>query len=96
MAMHNPPHPGSTIKDDILPELALTITEAAGALGISRKTLSAICNGRQAITPEVAIKLAAAFGGSAGAWVRQQAAYDLWQAEQTVDISHIPRFVVRA
>lgn len=96
MAMHNPPHPGDTIKHDILPALALTITDAADALELSRKTLSAICNGRQAITPEVAVKLAAAFGGSAAVWLRQQSAYDLWQAEQTVDISHIPRFQVVA
>ena len=96
MTMHNPPHPGGTIKEVILPELQLSITEAADALGISRKTLSAICNERQAITPEVAVRLAAAFGGSAGVWVRMQAAYDLWQAEYTVDVSHIPRFQVVA
>lgn len=92
MAMHSPPHPGETIKEDILPALGLTITDAAAALEISRKTLSAICNGRQGISPEVALKLAAAFGGSAGVWLRQQAAYDVWQAEQVVDTSHIHRF----
>jgi addiction module HigA family antidote len=92
MGMYNPPHPGETIKEDILPALSLTITDAANALGISRKTLSAICNGRQGITPEVALKLAAAFGGTAGVWLRQQAAYDVWQAEQIIDTSSIRRF----
>lgn len=92
MPMHNPPHPGGTIKEVILPSVGLTITGAADALGVSRKTLSAICNERQGISPEVAVKLAAAFGGSAGVWLRMQAAYDLWQAEQVVDTSRIPRF----
>lgn len=96
MSMHNPPHPGGIIKLDILPALELSITDAAEAMGISRKTLSAICNERQAITPEVAVRLAAAFGGSAGVWVRMQAAYDLWQAEHNIDVSHIPRFQVVA
>jgi addiction module HigA family antidote len=80
--MHNPPHPGEVIKTLCLDPLGITITRAAEALGVSRKTLSAIVNGRAGITPEMAVRLSIAFGTSAESWLNQQTQYDLWHAEQ--------------
>ena len=85
MKMHNPPHPGEVLKELCIEPLDLTITEAAEALGVSRKTLSAILNGRAGISPEMAIRLSKAFGTSAESWLSQQMQYDLWQAEQAAD-----------
>jgi addiction module HigA family antidote len=83
MRMHNPPHPGEIIKSLCLDPLGISVTEAAKALGVSRKTLSAIINGRASITPEMAVRLSIAFDTSAESWVNQQAQYDLWHAEQS-------------
>jgi antitoxin HigA-1 len=82
MRMHNPPHPGEIIKTLCLEPLGVSVTQAAEALGVSRKTLSAIVNGRAGISPEMAIRLSIAFGTSAESWLNQQTQYDLWQAEQ--------------
>ena len=82
MAMHNPPHPGKFIKALCLDPLGLTVTEAARGLGVSRKTLSAILNGRAGISPEMAVRLSIAFDTSAESWINQQTQYDLWHAEQ--------------
>ena len=82
MRMHNPPHPGEILKQLCLDPLDLTITEAAKALGVSRKTLSAIINGRASITPEMAVRLSMAFGTTSESWLNQQLQYDLWHAEQ--------------
>lgn len=82
MRMHNPPHPGEIVKGLCLEPLGLSVTEAAKALGVSRKTLSAILNGRAGISPEMAVRLSIAFGTSAESWLNQQVQYDLWHAEQ--------------
>ncbi len=82
MRMHNPPHPGEIIKSLCLDPLGLTVTQAAEALGISRKTLSAILNGRSGISPEMAVRLSIAFGTSAESWLNHQIQHDLWHAEQ--------------
>jgi len=82
MLMHNPPHPGEILRELCLEPLNLTVTEAAEALGVSRKTLSAIINGRAGISPEMAVRLSIAFGASAESWLSQQTQYDLWRAEQ--------------
>jgi len=82
MRMHNPPHPGQIIRSLCLEPLSLTVTDAAEALGISRKTLSAILNGRAGISPEMAVRLSIAFGTSAESWLNLQTQYDLWHAEQ--------------
>ncbi|MGH8223289.1 MAG: HigA family addiction module antitoxin [Woeseiaceae bacterium] len=82
MRMHNPPHPGEIIKSLCLEPLGLSVTEAAKALGVSRKTLSAVLNGRGGISPEMAVRLSIAFGTSAESWLNQQTQYDLWHAEQ--------------
>jgi addiction module HigA family antidote len=82
MKMHNPPHPGEVLRELCLEPLELTITEAAQALGVSRKTLSSIVNGRQGISAEMAVRLSIAFDTTAESWLNQQVQYDLWQAEQ--------------
>lgn len=80
MPKHDPSHPGLSVRDDCLEPLGLSVTEAAGKLGVSRRQLSAIVNGRAGISPEMAIRLDKAFGGGARAWVQLQAGYDLAQA----------------
>ncbi|MEE8113532.1 MAG: HigA family addiction module antitoxin [Nitrososphaerales archaeon] len=82
MLMHNPPHPGEVLRKLCLEPLDLSVTEAAKALGVSRKTLSAILNGRAGISPEMAIRLSTAFDTTAESWLNQQVQYDLWQAER--------------
>ena len=82
MKMHNPPHPGAIIRTLWLEPLGLTVTDAAAALGVSRKTLSALLNGRAGISPEMAVRLSMAFGTSAESWLNQQMQYDLWHAER--------------
>ena len=92
MVMYNPPHPGEVIKELCLQPLGLTVTDAARGLGISRKTLSALLNGRFGISPEMAIRLSKAFGGSAESWLIQQAQYDLWQLMQKSDEIEVKAF----
>jgi antitoxin HigA-1 len=80
--MHNPPHPGEMLKEDVLPALGLTVTDAAEQLGVSRVAFSRVINARAAISAELAIRLAQWLGGSAEIWLRAQLQYDLWHAEQ--------------
>jgi antitoxin HigA-1 len=84
--MHNPPHPGLILREDVLPALGLSVTEAADQLGVSRVTLSRTVNGNAAISAEMALRLeqwlGSDNGGSADMWLRMQAAYDLWQVRQ--------------
>ena len=80
--MHNPPHPGEILKALCLEPLGLSVTDAAKALGVSRKTLSSVLNGRSGISPEMAVRLSIAFDTSAESWLNQQVQYDLWQAEK--------------
>jgi addiction module HigA family antidote len=85
--MHNPPHPGESIREDILPALGITVTEAANQLGVARVTLSRLINGQSGISADMARRLEAWLGGpnrgpSAESWLRTQADYDLWQAMQ--------------
>lgn len=82
MLMHNPPHPGEVLRQLCLDPLNLSVTEAARGLGVSRKTLSAIVNGRAGVTPEMAVRLSIAFGTSSESWLNQQVQYDLWLAEK--------------
>ncbi|MGB5255145.1 MAG: HigA family addiction module antitoxin [Sedimenticolaceae bacterium] len=82
MLMHNPPHPGEILKELCLEPLGVSVTEAAKALGVSRKTLSSIINGKAGISPEMAVRLSIAFNTSSESWLNQQTQYDLWQAEQ--------------
>jgi antitoxin HigA-1 len=82
MLMHNPPHPGEVLRELCLEPLGLSVTAAAKALGVSRKTLSELLNGHAGISPEMAVRLSIAFDTSAESWLQQQMHYDLAQAEQ--------------
>ena len=81
--MHNPPHPGEIIRDLCIDPLGLSITETAAGLGVSRKTLSAILNGRAGISPEMALRLSIAFNTTPESWLNQQTQYDLWMAKKS-------------
>jgi addiction module HigA family antidote len=91
MLMHNPPHPGEIIKELCLEPLGISVTAAAEGLGVSRKTLSAILNGRAGISPEMAVRLSIAFDTSSESWLNQQSQYDLWRAEKHRDSLHVNR-----
>jgi addiction module HigA family antidote len=80
--MHNPPHPGEILRELCLDPLGLSVTNAAKALRVSRKTLSEILNGRAAISPEMAIRLSIAFDTTPESWLMQQTQYDLWKARK--------------
>jgi addiction module HigA family antidote len=84
--MFNPPHPGEILREDVLPEMGLTVTEAASQIGVSRVTLSRVLNGHAAISPAMALRLEAWLGvdngGRAETWLTQQLSYDLWKARQ--------------
>jgi addiction module HigA family antidote len=79
--MYNPPHPGLSLIEDILPALELTVTEASEQLGVTRAAFSRVINGRAGISPEMALRiedwLGEKNGGSASAWLGLQAAYDM-------------------
>lgn len=96
--MFDPPHPGYTLRDDVLPALGQGVTQAAQQLGVSRVALSRVLNGRAAISPEMALRieawLGAARGGDARVWLAEQAAYDMWQVKQRLKAS--PMRVQRA
>jgi addiction module HigA family antidote len=80
--MHSPSHPGEILRALYLKPMRVSITEAAGALGVSRKHFSAIVNGRAPVTPDMAMRLAAAFETEAELWVSLQAQHDLWVVSQ--------------
>ena len=80
MRMKNPPHPGQHVLKDCLEPLGLTITRAADILGVTRLTLSNLVNGKNGISPEMAIRLSKAFGGRPEVWLGMQSDYDLAQA----------------
>lgn len=86
VSMINPPHPGLTLRDDVLLALELTVTQAAAQLDVSRVTLSRVLNGRAAISPEMALRIEAWLGvkrgGEARLWLAEQSAYDVWQTKQ--------------
>jgi addiction module HigA family antidote len=80
MQMHNPPHPGEVLRELCIEPLGLSVTQAAEGLGVSRKTLSAVLNGRAGISPEMALRLSIAFDTTAESWLNQQTQFDLWVA----------------
>jgi antitoxin HigA-1 len=84
MMMHDPPHPGELLREDVLPALGLSVTEAARQLGVTRATLSRILHGHAGISPEMALRierwLGVENGGRAELWAGMQLDYDLWRA----------------
>ena len=83
MQMYNPPHPGEVIRELCIEPLGLSVTAAAAGLGVSRKTLSAILNGRAGISAEMALRLSMAFDTSPESWLAQQSQYDLWVTKKS-------------
>jgi addiction module HigA family antidote len=97
MGMHNPAHPGEILKELVIDPLALSVTDAAHHLGVSRKTLSKVLNGRGTVTPEMALRLEMTFGKpDASHWLRLQNAYDLWQARQHSRMIHVSPITAHA
>jgi addiction module HigA family antidote len=85
----SPTHPGALLREDVLPSLRLSVTDAARALGVSRQTLHAILAEKAAVTPEMAVRIGKLCGDGAGIWLRMQQERDLWHAERNVDVSSI-------
>jgi addiction module HigA family antidote len=82
--MHNPPHPGEVLRDGVFAETGITVTEFARRLGVTRVALSRVLNGKAAISADMAVRLAAALGGSAESWLYMQASFDLWRAQRAL------------
>ena len=93
--MHNPPHPGEILRVDYLEPLGLSVTEAASALGVTRKTLSSVVNERAGISSAMAHRLAKALNTTPEFWVNLQTQYDLWQA-RTTDLGRVRRLISAA
>jgi antitoxin HigA-1 len=93
MVMHDPAHPGEVVRELCLGPLKLSVTEAAKALGVTRKALSELLNGRAGVSPTMALRLARAFDTSAERWMALQQQYDLWQARKAVKLGKVRRLV---
>ena len=98
--LHNPPHPGQTLREDVLPALNLSVTEAAEQLGVARPTLSKVLNGKAAISPEMALRLEKWLGiengGRADIWLAEQTAFDLWHAREKFTAQVMPLALIAA
>ncbi len=77
-----PTHPGAMLRDDFLPDYALTVSSFAKAIGVSRQTVNELLRERRAISPEMALRLARLFGNSPEFWLNAQRAVDLWEARK--------------
>lgn len=88
MPMKAPVHPGRIVKG-CLEDFDLSITDAAQVLGVTRPTVSKLVNGRAALSPEMAIRLAKAFGSTPAFWLRLQFNYDLALAEEKADVIQV-------
>lgn len=94
MRMHSPPHPGRIVRQECLEPLGLSVTDAAKALGVSRVALSELVNERRGVSPEMAIRLAQAFGGSPEVWAGLQLDFDLARALTKADQIKVRRLFV--
>lgn len=92
MPMKAPPHPGLSVRLDCLEPVGLSVTEAARVLGVTRQALNNVVNGKAGISPDMAIRLDKAFGGTAEAWLALQTAYDLAEARKRARGMSIQRF----
>lgn len=92
MTMHNPCHPGELVKEDCLEPLGLTVKEGAEVLGVSRQALSNVVNEKAGVSPEMAIRLEKAFGGTAETWLHMQMKYDIWQARKQSGTINVERY----
>jgi addiction module HigA family antidote len=96
--MHNPPHPGGTLREDVLPALNLSVTDAAKQLGVTRAALSRVLNERAAISPEMALRieqwLGVENGGRADVWLAEQASFDLWRARKSFKKHNVQKAIL--
>ena len=91
-----PVHPGEILKEMYLLPMNITISDAAANLGVSRKTISQLVNGRMGISVEMALRLSKAFGTTAELWLNLQRGYDLWNAAGKVNLDNINHWKQRA
>jgi addiction module HigA family antidote len=91
MTMHNPPHPGEIIRELCLEPRDISVTQAAEALGVTRKALSELLNGRSGVSPAMALRLSVAFGTTPESWLNMQQQYDLWRARRTTSLRNVKR-----
>jgi len=96
MEMYDPPHPGEIVREDCLKATRSERDRAAKGLGVTRKTLSSILNGRSGITAEMALRLSQAFGSTPEHWLQMQLAYDLLQAKHRAKKLHVKQFFATA
>lgn len=96
MPMKNPPHPGLHVRHDCLEPLSLSVTKGAEVLGVTRQTLNNLVNGKSGISPEMAVRLSKAFGGSPSVWLKMQMDYDLAQIERVASKIKVKRVPVPA
>jgi addiction module HigA family antidote len=94
MQMHRPPHPGEVIRELGLAPLEISVTDAARALGVTRKALSELLNGRAGVSPAMALRLAKAFDTSPEMWLNLQQQYDLWRARAMTRLRKVRRLKV--
>ena len=92
MVMKVPPHPGLSVRIDCLDALGLSVTAGARVLGVTRQALNNLVNEKAGISPEMAIRLDKAFGGTAEAWLALQAAFDLAQARKKRLANEVKRY----
>ena len=91
-----PTHPGVILRDEVLPALGLSVSEAARQLRVTRQTLHRIMTGSSAVTAEMAVRLGKFCGNGPGLWLRMQQSHDLWHAEQALheEVKQIPAYTV--
>ncbi len=87
--MYKPAHPGEVLREMYLEPLGLTVTNAAESLGITRKTLSELINGRSGISTSMSLRLSKAFGTTPELWLNMQQNYDLWKAKKKTRLSKV-------
>ena len=87
--MNKPAHPGEVLKEMYLEPLGLTVTNSAESLGVTRKTLSELINGRSGISTSMALRLSKAFGTTPELWLNMQQNYDLWKAKKKTRLSKV-------
>lgn len=87
-----PTHPGEILREDVLPALNLSVSEAARQLRVTRQTLHRVLSGTSGISPEMAVRLGKFCGNGSGFWLRMQQGYDLWHAEERLhdELEKIP------
>jgi addiction module HigA family antidote len=91
MTMHNPPHPGEVIRELCLEPLGISVTVAARGLGVTRKALSELLNGKSGVSPSMALRLAIAFDSTAESWLNMQQQYDLYHARKNPALRRVKR-----